>query len=146
MPSPADNVILTFPPRTVSQEEQMLLAEWFAATQRADLDVERAYISERRGDDPKIVGRIVVVLRSSKHPAFLVFAPTKSLFWVVTAAPAWDKVPSLPHTARSAELDPARTGRAGRHANFRALRQSRLIAASFSRSCRLSRCRSSPPG
>lgn len=92
MPSPADNVILTFPPRTVSREEQALLAEWFAATQRADLDVERAFISERRGDDPNIVGRIVVVLRSSKHPAFLAFAPTESLFWAVTAAPAWDKV------------------------------------------------------
>jgi hypothetical protein len=92
MPSPADNVILTFPPRTVSREEQVLLAEWFAATQRADLDVERAFISERRGDDPNIVGRIVVVLRSSKHPAFLAFAPTDSLFWAVTASPAWDKV------------------------------------------------------
>jgi hypothetical protein len=92
MPSPADNVILTFPPRMVSQGEQVLLAEWFAATQRADLDVERAFISERRGDDPNIVGRIVVLLRSSRHPAFLVFAPTESLFWVVTAAPAWDKV------------------------------------------------------
>jgi hypothetical protein len=91
MPSPADNVILTFPPRTVSREEQVLLAEWFAATQRAGHDVERAFISERRGDDPKIVGRIVVVLQSSKQPAFLVFAPTESLFWV-TAAPAWDKV------------------------------------------------------
>lgn len=92
MPSPADNVILTFPPRMVSQGEQVLLAEWFAATQRAGLDVERAYTSERRGDDPNIVGRIVVMLRSSKHPAFLVFAPTKSLFWAVTSAPAWDKV------------------------------------------------------
>jgi hypothetical protein len=25
-----------------------------------------------------------LALRSSKHPAFLVFAPTESLFWVVT--------------------------------------------------------------
>jgi len=92
MPSTADNVILTFPPRPISQWERALLAEWHAATQRDGLDVHRAFVSERRGDDPKIAGRIVVVLRASKDPAFLVHSPTESTFWVVTAGPRWDEL------------------------------------------------------
>jgi hypothetical protein len=54
MPSNADKVILTFPPRPLSQWEKALLAAWLAATQRRGLDVHRAFVSERRGDDPKI--------------------------------------------------------------------------------------------
>ncbi|MEJ0018001.1 MAG: hypothetical protein WDN25_15825 [Acetobacteraceae bacterium] len=91
MPSNADNVILTFPPRPISQWERALLAEWFAATQRDTLDVTRAFVSERRGDDPKIVGRIVVVLRASKDPAYLVYSPSESAFWVVASAPDWNE-------------------------------------------------------
>ena len=78
---------LTFPPRPISQWERALLAEWFAATQRDGLDVHRAYVSERRGDDPKIVGRIVVVARPSKDPSHLVYSPAESTFWVVTRRP-----------------------------------------------------------
>ena len=92
MPSTADNVILTFPPRPVSQWERALLAEWYAATQRDGLDIHRAFVSERRGDDPKVAGRIVIVLRASKDPSFLVHSPTESTFWVVTAAPNWDEL------------------------------------------------------
>jgi hypothetical protein len=90
MPSAADNVILTFPPRPISQWERALLSEWYAATQRDGLDVHRAFVSERRGDDPKIAGRIVIVLRAKKDPAFLVHSPTESTFWVVTAGPHSD--------------------------------------------------------
>ena len=48
-------------------------------------------------------GRIVVALRSSKHPAFLVFAPTE-----IALLGGHGGATSLPHTAQSAELDPAR--------------------------------------
>jgi RimJ/RimL family protein N-acetyltransferase len=92
MPSSADNVILTFPPRPVSQWERALLAEWFAATQRDSLDISRAFVSERRGDDPKIVGRIVVVVRPSKEPRYLIYSPAEQSFWVVATAPAWDNL------------------------------------------------------
>jgi hypothetical protein len=86
----ADNVILTFPPRPVSRWERTLLAEWLTAAQRAGFDVSRAYVSERRGDDPRFVGRIVVMLRSSKEPAYLLYPPTASTIWVVMAAPTWE--------------------------------------------------------
>lgn len=91
MPSNADNVILTFPPRPISQWERALLAEWFAATQRTGVDVARAFVSERRGDDARFLGRIVVVLRSAKEPAFLVYSPAESAFWVVVSAPDWNE-------------------------------------------------------
>jgi hypothetical protein len=89
MPSNADNVILTFPPRPISQWERAVLAEWFTATQREGLGIARAYVSERRGDDPMIVGRIVIVVRPSKEPLHLIYSPAESTFWVVSSAPAW---------------------------------------------------------
>jgi len=92
MPSNADNVILSFPPRPISQWERALLAEWFAATQRVGLDVARAFVSERRGDDPRIVGRIAVMLRSARSPSFLVHSPAESAFWMVASAPEWSEI------------------------------------------------------
>ena len=89
MPSNADNVLLTFPPRPISQWERTVLADWFTATRRAKLDVAAAYVSERRGDDPMIVWRIVVVTRPDNGPSHLIYSPAESTFWVVSAAPAW---------------------------------------------------------
>jgi hypothetical protein len=90
--SNADHVLLTFPPRAVSQWERALLAEWFAATQRDGLDVARAYVSERRGDDPRFLGKIVVIMQASREPSFLVHSPRETAFWVVTEGPLWDGV------------------------------------------------------
>jgi len=101
MPSNADNVILTFPPRPVSQWEKALLAEWLAATHRKGLDIHRAFVSDRRGDDPKILGRIVVVLWSGPEPAYLLHSPTGFTFWAVMEAPAWDEMQRFP-TLRAA--------------------------------------------
>lgn len=92
MPSNPDNVILTFPPRPISEWERALLAEWFAATQRDGLDVARAFVSERRGDDPKIVGKIAIVMRAGSAPAHLVYSPRETAFWVVTSAPVWNRL------------------------------------------------------
>lgn len=92
MPSHADNVILTFPPRPVSQWERALVTEWYAATQREGIDVTRAFVSERRGDDPKIAGRIVVVIRPSKEPTHLVYSPAQAAFWVVATGNDWKQL------------------------------------------------------
>jgi RimJ/RimL family protein N-acetyltransferase len=89
MPSNADNVILTFPPRPISQWERTLLAEWFIATQQEGLDIARAYVSERRGDDPMIVGRIAIVVRPKKEASHLIYSPAESTFWVLSSAPSW---------------------------------------------------------
>jgi hypothetical protein len=89
MPSNADNVILTFPPRPISQWERALLAEWFAATQRDGLGIARAFVSERRGDDPMIVGRIAIVVRPIKVPSHLIYSPAESTFWALSSAPDW---------------------------------------------------------
>lgn len=101
MPSHADNVILTFPPRPISQWERALVAEWFAATQRERAGITRAFVSERRGDDPKIVGRIVMIERPSREPTHLVYSPAEFAFWVVTVAPNWNE-PQRFRTLRAA--------------------------------------------
>jgi hypothetical protein len=101
MPSHADNVILTFPPRPISQWERALVAEWFVATQRGGAGIARAFVSERRGDDPKIVGRIVIIARPSKEPTHLVYSPAESAIWVVTVAPDWNE-PQRFRTLRAA--------------------------------------------
>jgi len=92
MPSSVDNVLLTFPPRPVSQWERTLLAEWVTLSKRKGSDIARAFVSERRGDDPKILGRIVIMLKTTREPAFLVHSPQESTFWVVTSGPNWSEV------------------------------------------------------
>jgi hypothetical protein len=89
MPSNADSVILTFPPRPISQSERAVVAEWLAATKRKGLDIAQAYVSERRGDDPMIVGRIVIVVHPGTEPSHLIYSPSGSTFWVVSSAPVW---------------------------------------------------------
>ena len=96
-----DQVLLTFPPRSISQWERALLAEWFAATQREGLDVARTFVSERRGDDPRFLGKIVVVMQAKREPSFVVYSPRETAFWVVTEAPLWDRVQRF-RTLRSA--------------------------------------------
>lgn len=89
MPSNADNVILTFPPRPIAPRDRALLNDWLEATQRQGADVIAAYVSERRGDDPMIAGRIAIVVSSNpfaREPTHLVYSPSGSTFWVVAAA------------------------------------------------------------
>ena len=110
MPSNLDNVILTFPPRPISQWERAVLAEWFAATKRKGLDIAEAFVSERRGDDPMIVGRIVIVVHPNSEPSHVIYSPSGSTFWVVSSVPCLDRPAALPHVAGCAELGPARAG------------------------------------
>ena len=96
MLSPADNVVLTFPPRPVSQWERVQLTKWHAATRKRAPDIGLAFVSDRRTDHPRIAGRIVVTLRSSQDPAYLVHCPTGLTFWVVAAAQDWGTLHRFP--------------------------------------------------
>jgi hypothetical protein len=96
MLSPADNVVLTFPPRPISKWERAQIAEWHCATRQNAPDIGRIFVSERRTDHPRIAGRIVVTLRSSQDPAYLVYTPTGLTFWVVAAAADWDTLHRFP--------------------------------------------------
>jgi len=62
-----------------------MLAEWFAATHQQGLGITKAYVNERRGDDPMIVGRIVIVAWPSNAPAHVVYSPAGSTFWAVAS-------------------------------------------------------------
>lgn len=92
MSSNADNVLLTFPPRAISQWERALVAEWFAATQRTEAGIASAYVSERRGDDPMVVGRIVIADRPANGPSHLIYSPAELTFWVMSSAPTWGEL------------------------------------------------------
>jgi hypothetical protein len=89
MPSNADDVILTFPPRPISDWERALVAEWFAATRHDDLGITRAYVSERRGGDPVLAGRTMVVELPNKLPSHVIYSPAGSIIWVTSSAPLW---------------------------------------------------------
>lgn len=89
MPSKTDSVILTFPPQPVAPRDRALLRVWFAATQEQGSEVVAAYVSERRGDDPMIAGRIAIVVSSNpfaREPTHLVYSPRGWTCWVVAAA------------------------------------------------------------
>lgn len=65
-----------------------MLAEWLTAT-RQEGSIAQAYISERRGDDPRTIGRIAVVEPSNSEPSFLVYSPTGSTLWLVGSGRDW---------------------------------------------------------
>ena len=48
------------------------MAEWLAAAG----DIADAYVSNRRGDDPTIRHRIVIVTKADDEPSHLVHAPS----------------------------------------------------------------------
>jgi hypothetical protein len=78
MPKPASGVLLTFPPRLLTQEESNLVAEWLSLAP----DVSLAYVSTRRSDDPAIYQRVVISDAPDNRPTHLVHAPSGLHLWV----------------------------------------------------------------
>jgi hypothetical protein len=82
MPSTADNVIPTFPRALYHNRNGRC---WRSASPQRSAMVLMFNVHSSRGDDPRIAGRIVVVLRASRELSFMVYSPAESTFWVVTA-------------------------------------------------------------
>ena len=55
------------------------MAEWFAAAG----DIAEAYVSNRRGDDPALYRRIVIITKLDEGPSHLVHAPPGRDIWIV---------------------------------------------------------------
>ncbi len=64
-----------------------MLAEWLAAVQRDGCGIANAYVCERRGDDPMLAGRIVVLEQPGHAPSYLVYSLSECTFWVVSSSP-----------------------------------------------------------
>ena len=46
-------------------------------------DIAEAFVSSRRGDDPALSNRIVIVTKPQKGPTYLVHAPSGRDIWIV---------------------------------------------------------------
>jgi hypothetical protein len=77
-PRAASDVLLSFPPRPLTQEESNLVAEWLSLA----ADVSLAYVSTRRSDDPAMYQRVIISDVRDNSPTHLVHAPSSLHLWV----------------------------------------------------------------
>jgi hypothetical protein len=96
MDHPSKDVLRTFPPRPLTDDERLLLLDWIQAAKGFS-----AFVSERRSDDPAIYKRIVVSRRATKQYLYLIHAPTNSAGWIVLSAIKGEYVERFP-TLRAA--------------------------------------------
>jgi hypothetical protein len=73
------NAISYFPARPLMPDERALVAEWLASVG----DIAATYVSSRRGDDPALYRRIVIVTKPDEGPSHLVHAPSGRDIWIV---------------------------------------------------------------
>jgi hypothetical protein len=76
---PMKDLIRHLPARLLTPDERALVAEWIGGAG----DVAEAYVSNRRGDDPALYHRIVIVVKPEDGPAHLVHASTGRDIWIV---------------------------------------------------------------
>lgn len=76
----ATTVFLTFPPRSIGDNEREILRQWFVET----TDIAAAFACERRGDDPAYYRRIVIIEAGMRQPSYLVHCPDGTDVWLLT--------------------------------------------------------------
>jgi hypothetical protein len=76
-----NEVLWTFPPRTMTDGEHQLLRDWVGAA-----DDFLAFLSQRQEDDREIYGRIVVLLRATNERLYLIYCSRGSRWWVILSA------------------------------------------------------------
>jgi hypothetical protein len=81
MPKAEADILLTFPARMLSPTEQSLVQEWIGLAN----DVPLAFVSQRRSDDPKFFGRVVIATGLDTKPSHTIHAPAESTLWLVTS-------------------------------------------------------------
>jgi hypothetical protein len=91
------DMIRHLPARLLTPEERALVAEWFAAAG----DIAEAYASNRRGDDPALHHRVVIITNPGAGPSHLVHAPSGRDIWIVFSLGKRTKIKRFP-TLRAA--------------------------------------------
>jgi hypothetical protein len=81
MPKTAVDILATFPARLLSPAEQALVQEWLGLAG----DLPLAYVSQRRSDDPKFFGRVVIATGADRKPSHTIHVPAGSASWLVTS-------------------------------------------------------------
>ena len=92
----ASTVLLTFPPRALTNWERETLRGWVEA-----VDGFTAFVAERRSDDPAIYRRIVIARRRTKQHAYTIHTPQGMDVWIVVSAAEGEDVGTFP-TVRAA--------------------------------------------
>ncbi len=80
MAKTAADILLTFPPRPLSPTEHALVQEWLGLAG----DMQLAFVSQRRSDDPRFFGRVVLATGPDTKPSHTIHAPAGSALWLVT--------------------------------------------------------------
>ena len=73
------DMIRDLPARLLAPDERALVAEWLSGAG----DITEAYVSDRRGDDPALSHRIIIVTNPDAGPTHLVHAPLGRDIWIV---------------------------------------------------------------
>jgi hypothetical protein len=76
---PMKDMIRDLPARLLAPDERALVAEWLSGAG----DITEAYVSDRRGDDPALSHRIIIVTNPDAGPTHLVHAPLGRDIWIV---------------------------------------------------------------
>jgi len=102
----AANVLMTFPPRPLTDGEREILRVWVT-----EVNDVLAFVSERRSDDPAIYRRIVIIRKSTGQRLYLVRPPHGHDSWLVLSAVEGEDLARCP-TLRAALnfVKPPRTG------------------------------------
>jgi len=77
--SRATDVLRTFAPRPLRQDEHALVEEWRSRT----IDIASAHVCEQRSDDPSFYRKIVIATGSTSAPLHLIHAPSGLDCWIV---------------------------------------------------------------
>lgn len=73
------DMIRDLPARLLAPDERALVAEWLSGAG----DITEAYVSDRRGDDPALSHRTVIVTNPEAGPTHLVHPPLGRDIWIV---------------------------------------------------------------
>ena len=84
---PMKDMIRDLPARLLAPDERTLVAEWLSGAG----DITEAYVSDRRGDDPALYHRVVIVTNPEAGPTHLVHAPSGRNIWIRTYIGRSDK-------------------------------------------------------
>lgn len=95
-PDRAANVLMTFPPRPLTDGEREILWAW-----AAESDEVFAFVSERRSDDPAIYRRIVVTRTATGQRLYFIRPPQGHDSWLVLSAKEGEDLARCP-TLRAA--------------------------------------------
>ena len=92
----ASPVLMTFPPRPLTDGEREILRAW-----STEVDDVFAFVSERRSDDPTIYRRIVISRTSTGQRLYIVRPPQGHDSWLVISAKEGEDLARCP-TLRAA--------------------------------------------